>query len=320
MSDHAQIIDANLNRAAEGIRVIEDFVRFVWSDERLSEDLSRVRHKIAHSEVRPLENLLSRHKHIDARAKAPPRGRISDFDLLKANFKRVQEALRVLEEYCSEPLYNHLRYEMYDFEKEILLRLEKKVLRSGVYLISHDPDILIKGIDQGVSLIQLRDKSASKSEIFNKAKTVKSRLNSTNVPFIINDFIDIAQCVDADGVHTGQDDLSILDLRKLWGPHKLIGRTTHTLEQGKQAEIEGADYISIGPIWETPSKPNRSAIGFDYLKVAPKEIQIPYVAIGGISLDTLDEILPFSPPLIGLIRDYAHIPEMLQRFQEVKCG
>lgn len=305
---HHQIIDANLNRAAEGLRVIEDFVRFVLSDADLSKQLAHVRHQIGASESHPTENLLSRHTQTDARAQDPPRPRCSDIDRLKANFKRAEEALRVLEEYTTEGPYNQLRYALYDLEKDVLLRAMKPLIKPGIYLISHDPDILKKGVEWGVSLIQLRDKDADKSQILAKAEAVKSFLGPDAPPFIINDYLDIAQLVDADGLHTGQDDLPINRIRDLLGDHKLIGRTTHSLDQGKAAQAEGADYISVGPIWDTPSKPGRPGIGFDYLQAAQTEITVPYVAIGGISKATIQDIKSLNPPLIGLIRDYENIP------------
>lgn len=120
----------------------------------------------------------------------------------------------------------------------------------------------------------------------------------------MNDFIDIAILTEADGLHTGQDDIPLEELRKLLGPHKLLGRTTHTLDQGKDAQAQGADYVSIGPIWETPSKPGRAGIGFEYLKTHKTSLHIPVVAIGGINSQNIDQIRPFEPFWIGVIRDY----------------
>ena len=92
----------------------------------------------------------------------------------------------------------------------------------------------------------------------------------------------------------------------------LSGKTTHSLDQGLLAEKEGADYVSVGPIWETPSKPGRAAIGFDYLKAAKSQLNIPYVAIGGIQSENWEEVLTFEPPLVGLIRDFEQIPQLVQ--------
>lgn len=98
-----------------------------------------------------------------------------------------------------------------------------------------------------------------------KAYEAKKLAEEFNKPLIINDYLDIAQIVDADGIHTGQDDISIAEIRKLWSPDKIYGRTTHSLEQGRVARDAGASYVSVGPIWTTPTKPDRPAIGFEYL-------------------------------------------------------
>ena len=249
----------------------------------------------------------------DARAKDPPTARSSLYDLLKANFKRAEEGLRVLEEYTGNSLYSHLRYDLYQLEKDIVLNSLKKQIFTGIYLISDQPDILIKGLQQGVSLIQLRDKRATKSEVLKKAQFLQKKARNYAVPFIINDYLDIVLAVDADGLHTGQDDIPVSTLRKLLGPHKLIGRTTHSLTQGLRAQKEGADYVSVGPIWETPSKPGRKGIGLSYLAQAKEQLNIPYVAIGGIDLQTVDALIHLQPPLIGLIRDHLNIPSILKK-------
>jgi len=310
----SRIIDANINRISEGLRVIEEYTRFIASDTELTNSICQLRRQINQSESDSISNLNSRETHQDARAEDPVPKRKDITSLLRANFKRVEEGCRVLEEYTGNAFYNHCRYQVYELEKKIILTLLKKPITKGVYLISHDIDVLEKGIQWGVSVIQLRDKNASKSEILQKAKMIKEKLKDCTIPFIINDFIDIALLVDADGVHTGQDDLDLFEIRKILGPHKILGRTTHSIEQGQQAKAQGADYVSVGPIWETPSKPGRIGIGFDYLKQA-HTLGIPYVAIGGISLANIEHLLPYSPPMIGMIRSYQDTPIIQAKLQ-----
>lgn len=127
-----------------------------------------------------------------------------------------------------------------------------------------------------------------------------------NTLLIINDYLDIARLVDADGIHTGQDDISITDIRRLWSPDKIYGRTTHSLEQGIIARDQEASYVSVGPIWATPTKPDREAIGFEYLSKA-SELGIPFVAIGGVNRENIGEILPYHPDMIAIVRDYESI-------------
>lgn len=313
---YAQVIDANINRISEGLRVIEEYTRFILSDVDLTKSLSEMRKQVNASESNPAKNMSIRNTAKDVRSQETPQKRPSIAALLKANFKRVQEGLRVLEEYSSNPLYNRLRYRSYELEKEILLPLLKPKITQGVYIISHDPDILIQGIQWGVAMIQLRAKGESKESILNKAQRIKAYSQTVETPFIINDYLDIAMIVDADGIHTGQDDMSVTELKKLWGEHKLYGRTTHSLEQGKTAEKQGADYASIGPIWETPSKPGRAGIGFDYLS-KKSELSIPVVAIGGINNSNISEIVAFKPDLVGVIRDYQHAKTWQALFKNV---
>lgn len=313
---YPQVIDANINRISEGLRVIEDYTRFVKNDDALTSKLVHIRHAINQSERNQAEHLAIRDTNLDVRAKEEPRKRQSLTDLLKANFKRIEEALRVLEEYTGNSLYNGLRYDVYALEKEILLPLLKPQIKQGIYFISDSVEQLTQALEQGVSLIQLRDKYANKATIFQKAQVIVPRAKAAKIPIIINDFLDIALRVDADGLHTGQDDIALTELRKLMGEHKLLGRTTHTLEQGLEAQSQGADYVSVGPIWPTPSKPGREGIGFDYLSQAREHLQVPYVAIGGINADNVSEVLPYNPPLIGLIRDFPRMKTIMELKQQ----
>jgi thiamine-phosphate pyrophosphorylase len=315
--DHTyyQIIDDNIARVAEGLRVIEEYVRFVATEKSFTEELAKIRSQVNRSEEHLTEQLLSRDNTRDMRAAEKPTQRKNIIELLKANFKRVEEGLRALEEYTGNALYNQLRYRMYELEKEIILTAMKKQLQPGVYLISENPEILEQGLKWKVSCIQLRDKQSDKSTILNKAKSLQQKAKAAGIPFIINDYLDIAILCDADGLHTGQDDLDIKSIRKLLGPHKIIGRSTHTLNEGLTAQREGADYVGIGPVWTTPTKPERDAIGLEYLKQAGKKLSIPYVAIGGISLEKMQEIAPLQPPLIAVVRAYNDIPKIIKKYK-----
>ena len=309
-----QILDANINRVCEGLRVIEEYVRFVVSHETLTQRLSGLRKQIHKQFPQESKYLHSRSVSSDVRAKERPQQRSGIYEVLVANFKRVQEALRVLEEYAASNVCNALRYDVYELEREILLLAAKPVLRPGVYAISHDVTVLKKAIDDGAALVQLRDKEASKEHIYNKSREIAAYAKLKSTFFIVNDYLDIALLVDAEGLHTGQDDISPSEQRRLLGEHKLIGRTTHSLEQGLAAESQGVDYVSVGPIWDTPSKPNRPGIGLSYLESAQQSLTIPYVAIGGVDDTRVEEIMRFSPPMIGIIRAHDYVAEWTERF------
>lgn len=311
----AQVIDANLNRVTEGLRVIEEYARFVASNPAISSQLSRMRHDIATRNPGWQLQLMSRDIQLDARACDPPTPRESIEQLLRANFRRVTEGLRVLEEYTGDAHYNVARYTVYELEKEIVLRLLKPQIGRGVYVVSADVDVLIDAARRGAVMIQLRNKHIPKADIFVQAKRLMAE-RLAHVPVIINDYLDIAVAVQADGIHTGQDDLPIAVQRRILGPHRLIGRTTHSLDQGLIAEVEGADYVSVGPIWETPSKPGRPGIGFDYLAEAATALTIPYVAIGGIDGESAARIAAYRPPMIGVVRAVDQLEAIRALFDE----
>lgn len=313
-NSYYQVIDANINRVAEGLRVIEDYTRFISKQKAPTERLAILRKEISQSEINLIQHLLIRDPTQDMRAADIPQKRKNTFDLLKANFKRIEEGLRVLEEYTGNALYNRTRYEIYTLEKEIILTSLKPSFTSGVYLISDDEAILKQGLAWKVSIIQLRDKMSSKQTILKKALRIQKKAKQAGIPFIVNDYLDIALLSDADGLHTGQDDLPIPLIRRLLGQNKLIGRSTQTLEQGLKAQKDGADYIGIGPIFSTPSKPEQQAIGLDYLEKAKKRITIPYVAIGGINLESMAQIGQLKLPLVALIRAYKEIPEIKKTY------
>lgn len=147
---------------------------------------------------------------------------------------------------------------------------------------------VIKG---GADVIQLRDKVSSEKEIIKDAHRLRTLTRKYKIPFIINDRVDIAAACDADGVHLGQDDLPVSHARPLLGNNRLIGVSTHSIEQAKKAQEDGADYIGIGPIFPTPTKPDRRPIGLGILKKIKTEISIPSIAIGGIHKDNLGDVL-----------------------------
>lgn len=245
----------------------------------------------------------------DVRANEVIQSRKNTYDLLLANMKRSQEALRVLEEYTGDDNFRVFRYELYELEKECFLNIRKPWELRGVYLISHDVSILRKWLELGADIIQLRCKETSKTEILQRAYEAKKLAEEFDKPLIINDYLDIAQIIDADGIHTGQDDISIAEIRKLWSPDKIYGRTTHSFEQGRIASDQGASYVSVGPIWATPTKPDRAAIGFEYLSNV-SELWIPCVAIGGVNRENISEILPYKPSMVAVVRDYESISEL----------
>lgn len=152
-------------------------------------------------------------------------------------------------------------------------------------------EVMEETIKGGADIIQLRDKTSGKREILHKARALRELTVKHGVTFIVNDHIDIALAVDADGVHLGQGDLPLADARNILGDDRIIGISTHRIEEARQAEAEGADYIGVGPVFATQTKEGAEPVTTEYVRQVVDEINIPFVAIGGIKLHNVDQVL-----------------------------
>ncbi|WP_054023694.1 thiamine phosphate synthase [Bacillus sp. FJAT-28004] len=152
-------------------------------------------------------------------------------------------------------------------------------------------EVMEQALIGGAQIVQLRNKTGTREEVLEEAKALRILTRRYNVPFIINDYPDIVLETDADGVHLGQDDMPIAKARELLGPDRIIGISTHNLLQALAAEQEGADYIGVGPVYPTETKPGRTAVTTSYVAEAAHHVTIPFVAIGGITLGNVDAVL-----------------------------
>lgn len=150
--------------------------------------------------------------------------------------------------------------------------------------------IIEESIKGGVTLIQLREKTVSTQEFFNIATNVKEITKKYNVPLIINDRIDIALAIDAEGVHIGQDDMPTKIARKIIGPNKILGVSVHNLKEAKKAEENGANYLGVGAIFTTTTKDDANDVSIKTLKRITESVDIPTVAIGGINLENANQL------------------------------
>ena len=162
--------------------------------------------------------------------------------------------------------------------------------------------IAAAAIRGGADVLQLRDKTGSNQEVVGAAKTLLALTRPAGIPLIINDRADIANEVGADGVHVGQDDLSVEEARKLLGLDRLIGKSTHSLEQAEAADREGADYIGVGPIFATPTKPDYPQVGLELIGRIANRVNLPAVCIGGIDLSNLEEVLHAGAERVAVVR------------------
>ncbi|SEO97538.1 thiamine phosphate synthase [Paenibacillus sp. OV219] len=152
-------------------------------------------------------------------------------------------------------------------------------------------EVMEEAIIGGADIIQLRDKTSGREELLRKAHSLRELTRKYGVTFIVNDHIDIALEVDADGIHLGQNDLTLEEARKLVGD-KIIGISTHAIEEARLAQEQGADYIGVGPVFRTATKADVvDPVSVSYVREVAAEIGIPFVAIGGIKLNNVDEVI-----------------------------
>ncbi len=313
MSHDLRIIDENLNRLGEGLRVLEDIARMLLNDTGLTQQLKNLRHGLIRADLSFNQQL------IDSRDSVNDIGASMNVsseavhknlpDILIANAKRAQESLRVLEEFAKLPesnldsdIFRKARFSLYTVERNLLSKLlrEGKLTKlSGLYVVldtealqGRDPvKVARQVIRGGATTIQFRDKTTPKKDLLRLARQLKKLCSDKDVLFIINDYLDIAAASDADGLHIGHDDIPVEEARKILSVDKIIGCSATTLDQAITGAIEGADYIGVGSIFPTTSKKDIDVCGLKVLKQVTVKINIPVVAIGGINKSNIAKIM-----------------------------
>ena len=172
-----------------------------------------------------------------------------------------------------------------------------------LYLVldGRDPEpVLTAALDNGVDLVQLRDKELGDDELVETARTFRRVADEHGALFVLNDRPDLVAACHADGVHVGQEDTPVAEARRIIGPGKLIGLSTHSPEQ--IAAAEGVDYISVGPVWETPTKPGRPAVGLELVGEAARTARVPFFAIGGIDETNVRAVVAAGATRIAVVR------------------
>ncbi|MDA1164919.1 MAG: thiamine phosphate synthase [Planctomycetota bacterium] len=314
-----RILDASANRAREGLRVVEDFVRFSLDDAHLSRLLKSARHQLS-SVVQSLDQdslITSRSTRADVGTRITTSAemvRESPLAVVKASLKRVQEATRTLEEYSKVLAIPHatpdqssvvqqleqLRYELYSIEKAILTTIgsQRRFDSRSVYLLlsvdqcSLDAEhVLREAIAGGVRIVQIREKSMPDRQLLEYARRVRKITRESGTLMIMNDRPDLAMLCEADGVHVGQDELRLHDVRRIAGPDCLIGVSTHSIEQARDAVLDGASYIGVGPVFPSGTKTFDVFTGLDLVREVATEIQLPWFPIGGIDESNVNELV-----------------------------
>ena len=189
--------------------------------------------------------------------------------------------------------------------------LRKKSLKNWQLYVITDPqvagrrsilDVVKEIIEGGASVVQLRDKRASDAALVKTAKRLLKLTRPKRVPLIINDRIRVAKLSGADGVHLGQKDAALKEARAVLGKNVIIGRSTHSEAQAVEAEKQGFDYIGVGPVFKTPTKPSYRPVGLKLVRFAAKNIRIPFVAIGCINGENISKVTKAGARTVAVVR------------------
>lgn len=304
--DAARVLDAAANRAREALRVLEDYSRFCLDDAFLSSRLKQLRHDLRDVlEQLPDELPQARETLRDVGtvvSTASEGQRRSLREVVLAAAKRLQEALRSLEEFGKllggdiGKRIEQLRYSSYTLERALLLgATARERLRDCTIQVLVTGSLCSAALDWtigeaaagGAHLIQLREKTLSDRELLERARNVRRWTQRAGLLFVVNDRPDLARLVEADGVHLGQDDMPVKEARRIVGPEMLIGVSTHNLDQVRQAVLDGASYLGVGPTFASTTKAFSELSGLEFVRQATAETTLPVFAIGGINAANL---------------------------------
>jgi len=310
-SPAARILDANFNRAREALRVMEEYARFVLNDPAVAEQAKRLRHDLAAAiqshgladciRARDIVGDVGREVRTTSEYERPDSAAV-----VAAAGKRLSEALRVLEEYGKlagrefAMAMEGLRYRGYELERQLGLRIGARERFGHVRLYVLITEALCRhnwlataqaALDSGTECLQLREKMLPDRVLVERAATLAGLCHERGALCIVNDRPDVAVLAGADGVHLGQEDLSVSQARRIVGPDRLVGVSTHTLEQFDAAAAESPDYIAFGPMFPSPTKPQEHIPGPAVLGQALSRTSLPVVAIGGITGENVDAVM-----------------------------
>lgn len=300
-----RLLDANLNRAREALRVIEDYLRFVCNDAAAAAQAKSLRHQVTalQTELGAERLLAARDVTGDVGREQKVGGELirgSPEAVVGAEFGRLAEALRVLAEFGklvtgpARATADRLRYAVYDLEQCVRLRTQLRARFRSVRLYVILTEALCRGgwletaeavIRGGAGCIQLREKDLPDAELLRRARRLRELTAAHAALLIINDRPDVARLSGADGVHLGQQDLTAAEARGVAGGGLLVGLSTHTLEQLEAAIAQEPDYIAVGPMYPSSTKPQPHIPGPALLTEAVHRTPLPIVAIGGITAD-----------------------------------
>jgi len=318
-----RLIDANANRASEGIRVLEDLARFVLDRADLCARLKDERHALRAAlpaiGSTPERRLASRDTAHDAGTTISTQhesDRSDDRSVAIAGAKRAQEALRALEEVAkvrsgSGAAFERIRYALYDLERDVVLALREPcpqwrvcVLLTRALCAHHTPErVLDLAREGGAEAVQIREKTMDDAELFPHAIAIADRARSIAMRVVVNDRADLAIACGADALHLGQRDMPIGVARSIVGPRVWIGRSCASIEQADRAIDEGADTLGIGPIFPSRTKPKPAPRGVELARDAAALCRtrgVSMLAISGIDGRTIGPLVEAGCPGVAV--------------------
>jgi len=311
-----RILDASLNRSCEGLRTLEEASRFILDCSELACCFKELRHQVVKlARSFPRDCLLrSRDTESDVGTNLEATDEYARQDLtdvVAAAASRVQQSLRVLEEYgkvidpTAAKKIEQIRYRLYTASAKLELSLSQscrrqRIRNSFLYVLvdageSYDDyENKIRMLaDSAVDVVQLRDRSVSDRALLRRAQAGVKMMRDAGKLFIVNDRVDLAIAADADGVHVGQDELPVQQVRQIIGENRLVGVSTHHISEAKKAVAEGADYLGCGPVFPSRTKSFERFPGINFLSevAMSSEVSVPCFAIGGIEKANLGAVL-----------------------------
>ncbi len=336
-----RIIDVENNRVTEGLRVLEDIARFNWEETAITTELKSVRNKVAvltnpfqaqmiagRDSVNDLGLAISQTICLDAKN--------TPAEMIRANFKRVQEGLRSLEEhfkalsfYSTAKEFELLRFQLYGLEKQAAAKFVafRSFPETDLYAITarehslgrSNCEVVRQLLDAGIKLIQYREKELSMLQKYRECLKIRELTASCGAAFIVNDDLHLAMAASADGVHLGQDDLPVEIARQLLPDHMFIGLSTHSPEQADRAVQAGVDYIGVGPIFRTFTKKDVcDPVGLKYLDYVVTRHRIPFVAIGGIKQHNTGEVVRHGAKCIALVTEITGATDIAAKINDLR--
>lgn len=295
-----RVLDVNLNRLDESLKLIEDITRFHLENRTLLSQIRSIRKNFL-----ALKRLLPMEKIIGARQSSRDLGRKAKFDsinkkntnaVILSNLWRAKESSRIIEEMLKNldirlsRKTKEIRFQVYDLEKNIVSSLRRKfdpslhaIIDERYVRFSDIRGVTNTLVNNGATMIQLRARELSARSFLRYANRIRHAIKKTNVKFIINNRLDIALACDADGLHVGQKDIPLAHARKIMGDTSIIGASAHNLREAKIAEAQGADYLGVGSIYPTKTKPEARICSLPTLRSICRSIKIPVIGIGGIN-------------------------------------